>query len=71
MDNKSYSLKELTEIGRKEIGLSDEWYCFMADASNYPIIFYGMSPKDKNGKWINKEIYGYFVVEDEGVDDNV
>jgi len=61
---KSYSLKELTEIGRKEFNLSDEWHCFMADASNYPIIRYGLSPKNENGEWINKEVYGYVVAEE-------
>ncbi|MHA6258342.1 hypothetical protein ACXYMX_00385 [Sporosarcina sp. CAU 1771] len=56
---KSYSLNELTEVGRKEFNLNQDWYCFMADASNYPILRYGLSPKNEFGDWLPKEVYGH------------
>lgn len=59
---KAYSFKELTEIGRKEFNLSDDWHCFTAEVSDKgkgDRLKYGLSPKDKNGNWLDKEVYGH------------
>ena len=58
---KSYTLNELTEIGRKEFNLDEKWHCFMAEVSDKgrgDSLRYGLSPKDSNGKWLSKEVYG-------------
>ena len=62
---KSYSMNELTEIGRKEFNLSDEWHCFMAEATeDLRRIRYGLSPKNENGEWLEKEGDGYVSLTD-------
>ena len=62
---KSYSMNELTEIGRKEFNLSDEWYCFKAEATeDLRRIRYVLSPKNENGEWLEKEVYGYVSLTD-------
>lgn len=62
---KSYTFKELSEIGRKEFNLSDDWHCFTAEVSGKgkgDKLKYGLSPQDENGKWLDKEVYGYVTL---------
>lgn len=59
---KSYSFKELAEIGRREFNLSDDWYCFSAVVTeNGPgnKLKYGLSQQDKNSNWKDEEVYGF------------
>lgn len=48
--SKSYSFEELTEIGRKQFNLDNDWNCFMAEVleqTNYKYMLYGLSSGQK------------------------
>ena len=50
---KSYSFKELTEIGREKFGLDNTWYCFGADARGAKL-FFTLGQKDNDGNWVKE-----------------
>lgn len=58
----SYTIGELTKIGRKELKLSKEWYCFTSvEGEKY--IHYGLSRKGVNGDWDYDEVvYGNITI---------
>ncbi|MCM3180204.1 hypothetical protein [Cytobacillus horneckiae] len=60
---KSYSFGELTEIGRKKHNLDENWHCFMAEVIDDQLR-YGLSPKDKNGNWLQPELYDLVSLKD-------
>lgn len=48
---KSYSLPELSNIGREIFNLPNNWHCFKADVVDTKLHFY-LAEKDVNGCWI-------------------
>lgn len=61
----SYTVNELSEIGRTKFNLSEEWCCFSAEVGEDGRLRYGLSPKDKDGKWMDEEFYGYVSLDDD------
>lgn len=55
---KTYTFDQVTEIGRKEFNLPDNWFCFMGKVEG-DRLRYGLSPVDKNGRYMDEEVYGY------------
>lgn len=61
---KSYSMNDLTDIGRKKFNLSNDWFCFYAEVTEQGKgnkMKYGLSRKDESGEWIedSQEIYDF------------
>lgn len=59
MKLESYSLNDLTVIGRKALDLSEDYHCFMAEVKDFSTLRYGLQAKNEKGEYYGEEVYSY------------